>query len=83
MVCITFTHPLALKQADWSRRYTIKELQSDIEKQLLAVEDPTERERLREFTKLGVFVVHNKYVSLVLDLLCSHRSPRVPTEDQS
>lgn len=40
--------------------YTIKELQKDINKQLEAITDEAERERLRESTKLGVFVVHNK-----------------------
>ncbi|ORX38054.1 putative transferase [Kockovaella imperatae] len=40
--------------------YLIKELQSDIDKQLEAVSDADEREKLRESTKLGVFVVHNK-----------------------
>lgn len=40
--------------------YTIKELQKDINKQLEAITDVQERERLRESTKLGIFVVHNK-----------------------
>ena len=44
-----------------SYRYTIRELQSDIEKQLSEVGDPAERERLSKETKLGIFVVHNKY----------------------
>ncbi|GMK56174.1 hypothetical protein CspeluHIS016_0300140 [Cutaneotrichosporon spelunceum] len=40
--------------------YTIKEMQKDIKKQLEAIEDPAERARLSEATKLGIFVVHNK-----------------------
>ena len=40
--------------------YCIKELQRDIEQQLQAVADETERERLRKETQLGIFVVHNK-----------------------
>ncbi|CAK9783052.1 unnamed protein product [Cutaneotrichosporon oleaginosum] len=40
--------------------YTIKEMQKDINKHLEAIEDVTERERLRAETKLGIFVVHNK-----------------------
>lgn len=42
--------------------YLVKELQRDINKQLEDVKDEVERERLRAETKLGVFVVHNKYV---------------------
>jgi hypoxanthine phosphoribosyltransferase len=41
-------------------RYLIRELKNDIEKQLAEVADEKERERLREETKLGIFVVHNK-----------------------
>lgn len=41
-------------------RYTIRELQKDIEKQLSQVTDEKERERLRAETQLGIFVVHNK-----------------------
>ena len=41
-------------------RYTIRELQKDIEQQLLHVADEEERARLREATKLAIFVVHNK-----------------------
>ncbi|GFZ50265.1 Hypoxanthine-guanine phosphoribosyltransferase [Saitozyma sp. JCM 24511] len=40
--------------------YLIRELKNDIEKQLAEVTDEKERERLREETKLGIFVVHNK-----------------------
>ncbi|WOO79808.1 Xanthine phosphoribosyltransferase 1 [Vanrija pseudolonga] len=40
--------------------YTIRELQKDINKQLELVTDVAERERLREATKLAIFVVHNK-----------------------
>ncbi|WWD20019.1 hypothetical protein CI109_104492 [Kwoniella shandongensis] len=40
--------------------YTIRELKSDIEKQLAEVKDEQERERLRAETKLAIFVVHNK-----------------------
>ncbi|ORY35059.1 transferase [Naematelia encephala] len=40
--------------------YCLRELQSDINKQLDEVEDETERERLRKETQLGIFVVHNK-----------------------
>ncbi|KAL1409455.1 hypothetical protein Q8F55_003438 [Vanrija albida] len=40
--------------------YTIRELQKDINKQLELVQDVAERERLREATKLAIFVVHNK-----------------------
>jgi hypothetical protein len=42
--------------------YCIKELQRDIELQLAAVKDESERERLRAETQLGIFVVHNKSV---------------------
>lgn len=44
--------------------YTIKEMQKDINKHLEAIEDKTERERLRAETKLGIFVVHNKCVQI-------------------
>ncbi|WVQ79551.1 hypothetical protein IAT38_001650 [Cryptococcus sp. DSM 104549] len=40
--------------------YTIRELQSDINKQLAEVEDEELREKLRAETKLAIFVVHNK-----------------------
>lgn len=40
--------------------YLVKELQKDIQKQLLEVKDEQERERLRRETQLGIFVVHNK-----------------------
>ncbi|KAL7424862.1 hypothetical protein Q5752_000547 [Cryptotrichosporon argae] len=40
--------------------YTVRELKSDIEKQLQDVADEAERARLRAETKLGIFVVQNK-----------------------
>jgi hypothetical protein len=46
--------------------YCIKELQRDIELQLAAVKDESERERLRAETQLGIFVVHNKSVQSLL-----------------
>jgi len=53
-------YPLRCSYLASLHRYTIRELQSDIEKQLSAVADVAERERLRGETKLGIFVVHNK-----------------------
>jgi hypothetical protein len=41
-------------------RYTIRELQSDITKQLAEVEDEELRAKLKAETQLGIFVVHNK-----------------------
>ncbi|WVR08344.1 hypothetical protein IAU60_005397 [Kwoniella sp. DSM 27419] len=56
-------HILVVDEVDDTRTtltYTIRELQSDIDKQLAEVADEQERERLRAATKLGIFVVHNK-----------------------
>ncbi|WVN87078.1 uncharacterized protein L203_102254 [Cryptococcus depauperatus CBS 7841] len=56
-------HILIVDEVDDTRTtlmYTIRELQSDIEKQLAEVTDEVERERLRKETTLGIFVVHNK-----------------------
>ncbi|WWC93132.1 uncharacterized protein L201_008099 [Kwoniella dendrophila CBS 6074] len=56
-------HILVVDEVDDTRTtltYTIRELQIDIEKQLALVQDEQERERLRNETKLGIFVVHNK-----------------------
>jgi hypoxanthine phosphoribosyltransferase len=41
-------------------RYALKELIKDVTAQLALVQDPTERARLAETTKFGIFVVHNK-----------------------
>lgn len=49
--------------------YCIKELQRDIELQLAAVKDESERERLRAETQLGIFVVHNKSVQFSLSAI--------------
>jgi hypothetical protein len=46
--------------SDRDCRYTIKELQRDIEEQLAEVKDEALRAKLRDETKLGIFVVHNK-----------------------
>jgi hypothetical protein len=46
--------------ADCLLRYLIRELKNDIEQQLSDVADEAERKRLRNETKLGIFVVHNK-----------------------
>ncbi|RXK38876.1 transferase [Tremella mesenterica] len=54
---------LVVDEVDDTRKtliYTIRELQHDIKVQLEAVSDPDEKERLREETKLAIFVVHNK-----------------------
>ncbi|KAI9631714.1 putative transferase [Dioszegia hungarica] len=40
--------------------YLIRELQKDIDEQLQLIENTEDREKLRETTKLGIFVVHNK-----------------------
>jgi hypoxanthine phosphoribosyltransferase len=40
--------------------YALKELIKDVTQQLELVQDPTERARLAESTKFGIFVVHNK-----------------------
>nr|ODN95392.1 transferase [Cryptococcus depauperatus CBS 7855] len=56
-------HILIVDEVDDTRTtlmYTVRELQSDIEKQLAEVTDEAERERLRKETTLGIFVVHNK-----------------------
>lgn len=41
-------------------RYALKELIKDVNAQLALVQDETERARLAESTKFGIFVVHNK-----------------------
>jgi len=56
-------HILIVDEVDDTRTtlmYTVRELTTDIEKQLAQVEDEAEREKLRSETKLGIFVVHNK-----------------------
>lgn len=53
---------------DADSRYCLRELQHDINQQLEAVADEKERERLRSETKLGVFVVHNKWVFSAVSL---------------
>lgn len=57
---------MAANDASLFVRYTVRELQSDIDKQLADVKDEVERERLRSETKLGIFVVHNKCVFSLL-----------------
>lgn len=43
--------------------YALQELQIDVEKQLKELKvSEEERSRIREATKFGIFVVHNKYV---------------------
>lgn len=44
--------------------YALQELQIDVEKQLKELKvSEEERSRIREATKFGIFVVHNKYVA--------------------
>ncbi|KAJ9117820.1 hypothetical protein QFC20_000100 [Naganishia adeliensis] len=54
---------LVVDEIDDSRKtlsYALKELIKDVTQQLELVQDPTERARLAESTKFGIFVVHNK-----------------------
>ncbi|KAJ9121044.1 hypothetical protein QFC24_005025 [Naganishia onofrii] len=54
---------LVVDEIDDSRKtlsYALKELIKDVNQQLELVQDPTERARLAETTKFGIFVVHNK-----------------------
>lgn len=59
LVCVSAQHR-SVETADRDCRYTIKELQRDIEEQLAEVKDEALRTKLRDETKLGIFVVHNK-----------------------
>lgn len=44
--------------------YALQELQIDVEKQLKELKvSEEERSRIKEATKFGIFVVHNKWVS--------------------
>ncbi|KAJ9120221.1 hypothetical protein QFC22_003121 [Naganishia vaughanmartiniae] len=54
---------LVVDEIDDSRKtlsYALKELIQDVNQQLELVQDKTERARLAETTKFGIFVVHNK-----------------------
>lgn len=42
-----------------SQSYALEELQKDVEQELLSHPEP-ERDSLRQKTKFGIFVVHNK-----------------------
>ncbi len=41
-------------------RYAVKELMTDVNKQLESLPDSVDKEKLRKETVFGVFVVHNK-----------------------
>lgn len=59
--CSDCIHALQPTNSRATLAYAVRELQIDIEKQLKALDvSDEERSKIRDATKIGIFVVHNK-----------------------